>query len=171
MPRPPRRAAHLALRPEVQAAAQARPVRPTAAPRGRAAWLAAGLLAWMAPGWQAPAQAQPAAPAAARAASAPPAWAPDDHAAWAEMARADPAQGRRLHAELRCAECHARRVGGDGSAIYRPDGRINRPAPLLAMVERCNTELKLQLFPDDVAALAAALNQAHYRLRPPPPAR
>lgn len=98
---------------------------------------------------------------------APTPWSAADHSAWADMAAADAAHGRRLHSEHRCAECHARRVGGNGSAIYRPAGRIQRPAALLAMVEMCNTELKLQLFPDDVAALATALNQDHYRIRPP----
>lgn len=90
-----------------------------------------------------------------------------DQAAWTELQQADAAQGRRLIAQHKCSDCHARRVGGDGSAIYRPAGRIGRPAALLAMVEMCNTELNLQLFPDDVAAIAAALNQAHYRFTPP----
>jgi hypothetical protein len=90
-----------------------------------------------------------------------------DPAAWTELQQADAAHGRRLIAQHKCSDCHARRVGGDGSAIYRPSGRIGRPAALLAMVELCNTELNLQLFPDDVAAIAAALNQAHYRFTPP----
>jgi hypothetical protein len=83
----------------------------------------------------------------------------------AELQQADAALGRQLIAQHRCSECHIRKVGGDGSAIYRPQGRISRPAALLAMVEMCNTELNLQLFPDDVAAIAAALNQAHYRFK------
>jgi len=90
-----------------------------------------------------------------------------DSSAWTELQQADVAQGHRLIAQLKCGDCHARRVGGDGSAIYRPAGRISRPAALLAMVEMCNTELNLQLFPDDVAAIAAALNQAHYRFTAP----
>ena len=90
-----------------------------------------------------------------------------DSAAWTELQQADATHGRRLIAQHKCGDCHARRVGGDGSAIYRPTGRVGRPAALLAMVEMCNTELNLQLFPDDVAAIAAALNQAHYRFTPP----
>lgn len=88
-------------------------------------------------------------------------------AAWTELQQADAAHGRKLIAQHKCSDCHARRVGGDGSAIYRPAGRISRPAALLAMVEMCNTELNLQLFPDDVAAIAAALNQTHYRFTAP----
>jgi len=78
---------------------------------------------------------------------------------------ADLALGERLIREHRCSECHVRRVGGDGSAIYRPQGRINRPAALLAMVERCSVELNLQLFPEEVAAVAAVLQRDHYRFR------
>ncbi|MFM8344159.1 MAG: hypothetical protein ACKOB5_06590, partial [Betaproteobacteria bacterium] len=35
------------------------------------------------------------------------------------------ALGEKLMAEHRCSACHARKVGGDGSAIYRPMGKIN----------------------------------------------
>jgi len=91
----------------------------------------------------------------------------NDAAAWDALRAADIDHGRRLITQHQCSACHARRVGGDGSAIYRPAGRINRPAALLAMVEMCNTELNLQLFPEDVAAVAAVLNQAHYRFNPP----
>ena len=76
---------------------------------------------------------------------------------------ADLRLGEKLIAEHRCAACHARRVGGDGSAIYRPTGRISSPAALQAMVEMCNTELKLQLFPEEVLAMAAVLQRDHYR--------
>ena len=86
----------------------------------------------------------------------------------AEFRGADLALGERLIREHRCSECHARRVGGDGSAIYRPAGRISRPAALLSMVEMCNTELKLQLFPEDVQAMAAVLQRDHYRFKSRP---
>ncbi|MFZ4650106.1 MAG: hypothetical protein ACOYLV_05280 [Rubrivivax sp.] len=76
---------------------------------------------------------------------------------------ADLRLGEKLITEHRCAACHARRVGGDGSAIYRPAGRISSPAALQAMVEMCNTELKLQLFPEEVLAMAAVLQRDHYR--------
>lgn len=78
---------------------------------------------------------------------------------------ADLALGERLIAQHRCTECHVRKVGGNGMAIYRPQGRISRPAALLAMVERCNTELNLQLFPEDVEAVAAVLQRDHYRFK------
>ncbi|MGR6807870.1 hypothetical protein ACU6VI_16415 [Sphaerotilus natans] len=76
---------------------------------------------------------------------------------------ADLALGERLIREHRCAECHVRRVGGDGSAIYRPQGRITTPGTLRGMVEQCNTELNLGLFPEEVSAIAAVLHRDHYR--------
>lgn len=77
---------------------------------------------------------------------------------------ADLALGERLLKENRCAQCHAQKFGGDdGSDIYRPKGRINTPGLLRGMVEQCNTELGLALFPEEVTAIAAVLNRDHYR--------
>lgn len=78
---------------------------------------------------------------------------------------ADLALGARLIAEHRCTACHQRKVGGDGSAIYRPAGRINGPGFLRGMVEQCNTELNLGLFPEEVTSIAAVLNRDHYRFK------
>lgn len=78
---------------------------------------------------------------------------------------ADIAQGQRLIAEHKCVACHQQKVGGDGNAIYKPAGRINSAGFLRGMVEQCNTELNLGLFPDEVTAVAAVLNRDHYRFR------
>jgi hypothetical protein len=78
---------------------------------------------------------------------------------------ADLALGERLIREHKCSECHAKRVGGDGHAIYRPTGRINTPGFLRGMVEQCNSELNLGLFPEEVTAVAAVLQRDHYRFR------
>lgn len=78
---------------------------------------------------------------------------------------ADLALGQRLIAEHACSACHSRKVGGDGSAIYRPQGRINAPGFLRGMVEQCNMDLKLSLFPEEVTAIAAVLNRDHYRFK------
>jgi len=78
---------------------------------------------------------------------------------------ADLKLGEQLIAEHRCAACHARKVGGDGTAIYRPTGRINAAGFLRGMVEQCNSELRLQLFPEEVTAIAAVLNRDHYRFK------
>ena len=76
---------------------------------------------------------------------------------------ADLRLGEQLLAEHKCAACHQQKVGGDGLAIYRPAGRINTPGLLRGMVEHCNTELNLGLFPEEVTAIAAVLNRDHYR--------
>lgn len=76
---------------------------------------------------------------------------------------ADYKLGAELIATHRCSECHVRRVGGDGSDIYNPKGRINTPGFLRGMVEQCNTQLNLGLFPEEVTAVAAVLNRDHYK--------
>lgn len=78
---------------------------------------------------------------------------------------ADYKLGEQLIAANRCTACHQRREGGDGSSIYKPQGRINSPAFLRGMVEYCNTELNLGFFPEDVTAVAAVLNRDHYKFK------
>jgi hypothetical protein len=78
---------------------------------------------------------------------------------------ADLKQGEKLIAENQCSVCHQRNVGGDGNAIYRPQGRINTAGSLRGMVEYCNTQLSLGLFPEDVNSIAAVLNRDHYRFK------
>lgn len=75
---------------------------------------------------------------------------------------ADLKLGERLMVEHRCNQCHAQKWGRDGLDIYRPKGRINSSSALMTMVEACNTDLGLGLFPEDVAAIAAVLNREHY---------
>lgn len=82
-----------------------------------------------------------------------------------EFKGADLKLGERLIAENKCGACHQGKVGGDGSSIYKPSGRINTPGFLRGMVEQCNTELTLSLFPDEVTAIAAVLNRDHYRFK------
>ncbi len=80
-------------------------------------------------------------------------------------AGADLALGAQLIRDQRCAECHSRKTGGDGTAIYRPQGRIQSPSALRGMVEQCNLTLNLALFPDEVTAISAVLNRDHYRFK------
>lgn len=81
------------------------------------------------------------------------------------FADADLAAGEKLVRENKCDACHARKVGGDGSAIYRPDERISSAGFLRGMVEQCNTQLNLGLFPEDVTSIAAVLNRDHYHFK------
>lgn len=78
---------------------------------------------------------------------------------------ADLTLGAKLIQEHKCAQCHVQRFGGDGSSIYRPSGRINTAGFLRGMVEQCNTELNLGLFPEEVEAVAAVLNRDHYKFK------
>ncbi len=76
---------------------------------------------------------------------------------------ADLKLGEKLIAENKCSECHAKKWADDGNAIYRPQGRINTAGLLRGMVEQCNTEMNMGLFPEEVTAVAAVLNRDHYR--------
>lgn len=78
---------------------------------------------------------------------------------------ADYKLGEKLIAESKCVACHVSKVGGDGSAIYKPQGRISNAALLRGMVEQCNTELNLGMFPEDVNSVAAVLNRDHYKFK------
>ncbi|GAB1385284.1 hypothetical protein MASR1M59_04320 [Melaminivora sp.] len=79
---------------------------------------------------------------------------------------ADLKLGQQLIAEHQCSQCHAMKWADDGNAIYRPLGRVNNPGMLRGMVEQCNTEMNLGLFPEEVTAIAAVLNRDHYRFKP-----
>jgi hypothetical protein len=78
---------------------------------------------------------------------------------------ADIATGERLIKESKCSACHAQKVGGDGSAIYKPQGRINTAGLLRGMVEQCNSMLNLGFFPEDTTAVAAVINRDHYKFQ------
>ena len=78
---------------------------------------------------------------------------------------ADIPLGQKLIADNNCVACHVSKVGGDGNAIYKPLGRINSPAFLRGMVEQCNTELNLGLFPEEVSSVAAVLNRDHFKFK------
>lgn len=80
-------------------------------------------------------------------------------------AGADLALGQKLIAEHKCVACHIGKVGGDGSAIYKPAGKINTAGLLRGMVEMCNTTMNLGLFPEEVTAVAAVLNRDHYKFK------
>lgn len=78
---------------------------------------------------------------------------------------ADFALGAKLIEEHKCTACHVQKVGGNGSAIYKPLGRINTPGFLRGMVDQCNTEMNLGIFPDEVTSIAAVLNRDHYKFK------
>jgi hypothetical protein len=78
---------------------------------------------------------------------------------------ADLRLGEKLIEEHKCNACHILKVGGDGSSIYKHLGRINTPGFLRGMVDQCNTEMNLGIFPDEVTSIAAVLNRDHYKFK------
>ena len=70
--------------------------------------------------------------------------------------------------QQKCYACHAKKTGfGNGDMIYtRSDGKVNSLPKLKSMVERCNTELRLDLFPEDEADVTAYLNKQFYKFKP-----
>jgi hypothetical protein len=108
-----------------------------------------------------------AAAVAAGSASSPVPAAPAAPAAVPAVFRgADLALGERLIRANRCSQCHASQVGGDGSDIYDPGGKVRTPGALVAMVQGCATKLNLPWFPEEVVAVAAVLNRDHYHFGP-----
>ena len=51
------------------------------------------------------------------------------------------------------------------AAIYKPQGRINTVGFLRGMVEQCNSQLNLGMFPEEVTSVAAVLNRDHYKFK------
>ena len=83
--------------------------------------------------------------------------------AWA--AAADPAEGKKLVEQHGCETCHHNTTMGDAKAIYlRKDRRVTTMAKLVSQVSVCNSQLKLQLFPDDEEHIVAYLNDTYYRV-------
>jgi cytochrome c2 len=78
---------------------------------------------------------------------------------------ADLKLGEQLIEQHKCSQCHAQKVGGDGSALYNPLGRIGNAGQLRGMVEQCNASLNFQMFPEEVTAVAAVLNRDHYKFK------
>jgi len=79
----------------------------------------------------------------------------------------DLANGKAID-QQKCYACHAKKSGfGNGDMIYtRSDGKVKSLAGLKKMVSLCNTELRLDLFPEDEADVTAFLNQQFYKFKP-----
>ena len=70
--------------------------------------------------------------------------------------------------QQKCYACHAKKSGfGNGDMIYtRSDGKVKSLANLKKMVALCNSELRLDLFPEDEVDVTAFLNQQFYKFKP-----
>ena len=77
---------------------------------------------------------------------------------------ADPAEGKKLVKEKQCELCHHNKTMGDASAIYlRKDRKVTSMDRLKAQVAACNSQLGLQLFPDEEEHIVAYLNETYYK--------
>ena len=83
------------------------------------------------------------------------------------IAAPDLANGKAID-QQKCYACHAKKSGfGNGDMIYtRSDSKVKTLANLKRMVALCNTELRLDLFPEDEADVTAFLNQQFYKFKP-----
>ena len=78
----------------------------------------------------------------------------------------DAAQGRKLVEEKKCEICHNNKTYGDAKAVYlRKDRKVTTWEKLKAQVALCNSELNLQLFPEDEEHIAEFLNQTYYKFK------
>lgn len=82
------------------------------------------------------------------------------------LAAPDLSNGKAID-QQKCYSCHAKKTGfGNGDMIYtRSDNKVKSMADLKKMVGLCNTELRLDLFPEDEADVAAFLNQQFYKFK------
>ena len=81
----------------------------------------------------------------------------------AAQARGDVSEGEKLVAEKHCETCHNNKTYGDASAIYlRKDRKVASLEKLRAQVALCNSELGLQLFPDEEEHVVAFLDSRYY---------
>jgi hypothetical protein len=78
----------------------------------------------------------------------------------------DIANGKKID-EQKCYACHAKKSGfGNGDMIYtRSDSKVKNLQNLKTMVAMCNTELRLDLFPEDEADVTAFLNKQFYKFK------
>ena len=82
----------------------------------------------------------------------------------AAQAGGDPAAGKKLVEQSRCETCHHNKTLGDAKAVYlRKDRKVSSLEKLKAQVALCNSELNLQLFPDDEEHIVAYLNDTYYK--------
>ena len=70
--------------------------------------------------------------------------------------------------QAKCYACHAKKTGfSNGDMIYtRSDRKVKDFARLKTMVAMCNTELRLDMLPEDEADVIAYLNKQFYKFKP-----
>jgi hypothetical protein len=74
----------------------------------------------------------------------------------ASVAFADADKGKKLHDE-NCMKCH------DDSVYTRPNRFVTNEAALRKQVQRCQINLGIQWFDDDIEAVTNYLNKNYYK--------
>lgn len=78
----------------------------------------------------------------------------------APAAAAEPTHNAQALYEQNCLKCH-------GAEVYtRPDRKIDSLPALAAQVRRCETNLELRWFDEDVDGVTDYLNRSFYRFKP-----
>ncbi len=82
------------------------------------------------------------------------------------FASPDLVNGKKID-QQKCYACHAKKSDfGNGDMIYtRSDSKVKNLQNLKSMVAMCNTELRLDLFPEDEADVTAFLNKQFYKFK------
>jgi mono/diheme cytochrome c family protein len=71
--------------------------------------------------------------------------------------------GKELHQQS-CTTCHANMTGGDGSTLYtRSNRRVTSLPALKAQVRRCESNLELKWFDQDIESVTEYLNAEYYK--------
>lgn len=82
---------------------------------------------------------------------------------WAPLTVADMRDGQSLH-DKNCQACHIAMTGGDGSVLYtRSQRKVRSLAALEAQVRRCESNLELKWFDEDIVDVVEYLNHAYYK--------
>lgn len=82
---------------------------------------------------------------------------------YTDAASADAAAGKALH-EQHCIACHTRLSNGEPTALYtRKDRLVTSLDGLRAQVRRCDQNLELRWFDDDIDNVVEYLNQTYYQ--------
>lgn len=74
--------------------------------------------------------------------------------------------GKEIVARVGCNGCHARLVGGDGTAIFtRADRIVTSSKQLVARIDYCSGNIGADLSATEKEHIAAYLNQQYYRFK------
>ncbi|MDD5057810.1 MAG: cytochrome c [Sideroxydans sp.] len=84
----------------------------------------------------------------------------------APFAKGNTNNGKKLFAKYECSNCHERKMGGDGSAIFtRPNRKVHDAGELIPQIKFCSGIVGAKLSAQEEQDLAAYLNQTYYQFK------